>query len=66
VSEWCCSSVDPSSLPGARDDERGSIADLLGRLERIEVPVRTAIYCGISAAVDTFRNAGIVFKEIDK
>ena len=36
------------------------------RTELREVLMQTAIYCGVPAAVDAFRNASEVFKEVDK
>jgi 4-carboxymuconolactone decarboxylase len=38
----------------------------MSRTEIREVLMQTAIYCGVPAAVDAFRSASEVFKEIDK
>ena len=45
---------------------RGALTNGVSRIEIREVLMQTAIYCGIPAAVDAFRTASEVFKEIDK
>jgi 4-carboxymuconolactone decarboxylase len=45
---------------------RGALRNGVTRTEIREVLMQTAIYCGIPAAVDAFRNAREVFNEIDK
>ena len=44
---------------------RGAINNGLTKEEISEVFLQTAIYCGVPAAVDSFRLAREVFKEID-
>lgn len=44
---------------------RGAINNGLTRDEIKEVFLQTAIYCGVPAAIDSFRVAAEVFKEID-
>ena len=45
---------------------RGALTNGVSRTEIREVLMQTAIYCGVPAAVDAFRSASEVFKEIDK
>ena len=45
---------------------RGALTNGVSRTEIREVLLQTAIYCGVPAAVDAFRSASEVFKEIDK
>ena len=45
---------------------RGALTNGVSREEIREVLMQTAIYCGVPAAVDAFRNAREVFNEIDK
>jgi 4-carboxymuconolactone decarboxylase len=45
---------------------RGALTSGVSRTEIREVLMQTTIYCGIPAAVDAFRTASEVFKEIDK
>jgi 4-carboxymuconolactone decarboxylase len=45
---------------------RGALTNGVTREEIREVLMQTAIYCGVPAAVDAFRNAREVFAEIDK
>ncbi|MBB3295912.1 MULTISPECIES: 4-carboxymuconolactone decarboxylase [unclassified Roseateles] len=44
---------------------RGALNNGLTREEIKEVFLQTAIYCGVPAAIDAFRSAAEVFKEID-
>ncbi|WP_416759923.1 4-carboxymuconolactone decarboxylase [Roseateles sp. So40a] len=44
---------------------RGALNNGLTRDEIKEVFLQTAIYCGVPAAIDAFRSAAEVFKEID-
>ncbi|MWD26537.1 4-carboxymuconolactone decarboxylase [Aquicoccus sp. SCR17] len=44
---------------------RGALNNGLSRAEICEVFLQVAIYCGVPAAVDSFRNAREVFAEID-
>ena len=44
---------------------RGALNNGLTREEIKEVFLQTAIYCGVPAAIDAFRSATEVFKEID-
>ena len=44
---------------------RGAVNNGLTRDEIKEVFLQTAIYCGVPAAIDAFRSAAEVFKEID-
>lgn len=44
---------------------RGALNNGLTRAEICEVFLQVAIYCGVPAAVDSFRNAREVFAEID-
>ena len=44
---------------------RGALNNGLTREEIAEVFLQTAIYCGVPAAIDAFRNAREVFAEID-
>ncbi len=44
---------------------RGALNNGLTRDEIKEVFLQTAIYCGVPAAIDAFRAAAEVFKEID-
>jgi len=44
----------------------GALTNGVSRTEIREVLMQTAIYCGVPAAVDAFRSASEVFKEIDK
>jgi 4-carboxymuconolactone decarboxylase len=44
---------------------RGAINNGLTRDEIKEVFLQTAIYCGVPAAIDSFRTAAEVFKEMD-
>jgi 4-carboxymuconolactone decarboxylase len=43
---------------------RGAINNGLSKEEIKEVFMQTAIYCGVPAAIDSFRNAKEVFKEM--
>ena len=43
---------------------RGAINNGLTKEEIKEVVLQTAIYCGVPAAIDSFRNAKEVFKEM--
>lgn len=43
---------------------RGAINNGLSKDEIMEVFLQTAIYCGVPAAIDSFRNAKEVFKEM--
>ena len=43
---------------------RGAINNGLTKEEIKEVFLQTAIYCGVTAAIDSFRNAKEVFKEM--
>lgn len=45
---------------------RGAINNGLTRDEVKEVFLQTAIYCGVPAAIDSFRVAAEVFKEMDQ
>ena len=45
---------------------RGAINNGLTRDEIKEVCLQTAIYCGVPAAIDSFRSAKEVFDEMDK
>lgn len=45
---------------------RGAINNGLTREEIQEVFLQTAIYCGVPAAIDSFRSAKEVFDEMDK
>ncbi|MBB5179707.1 4-carboxymuconolactone decarboxylase [Planomicrobium koreense] len=45
---------------------RGAINNGLTRDEIKEVFLQTAIYCGVPAAIDSFRSAKEVFDEMDK
>jgi 4-carboxymuconolactone decarboxylase len=45
---------------------RGAINNGLTREEIQEVFLQTAIYCGVPAAIDSFRTAKEVFDEMDK
>lgn len=45
---------------------RGAINNGLTRDEIQEVFLQTAIYCGVPAAIDSFRTAKEVFDELDK
>lgn len=44
---------------------RGALNNGVTREEIREVFLQTAIYCGVPAAIDSFRNAKEVFKDID-
>ncbi len=44
---------------------RGAITNGVTRDEIKEVFLQTAIYCGVPAAIDSFRTAKEVFKELD-
>ena len=44
---------------------RGALTNGVSRTEIREVLMQTAIYCGVPAAVDAFRSASEVFKDID-
>ncbi|SEL07014.1 4-carboxymuconolactone decarboxylase [Roseateles sp. YR242] len=44
----------------------GALNNGVTREEIKEVLLQTAIYCGVPAAMDAFRSAGEVFKELDK
>lgn len=44
---------------------RGAINNGLTKEEVKEVFLQTAIYCGVPAAIDSFRVASEVFKEMD-
>ncbi len=44
---------------------RGALTNGLTRAEIQEVFLQTAIYCGVPAAIDAFRTAKEVFKELD-
>lgn len=44
---------------------RGALNNGLTREEIKEVFLQTAIYCGVPAAIDAFRSAAEVFKEMD-
>lgn len=43
---------------------RGAINNGLTKAEITEILLQTAIYCGVPAALDSFRNAKEVFKEL--
>ena len=43
---------------------RGAINNGLTKAEITEIFLQTAIYCGVPAALDSFRNAKEVFKEL--
>jgi 4-carboxymuconolactone decarboxylase len=43
---------------------RGAINNGLSKAEIREIFLQTAIYCGVPAAIDAFRNAKEVFKEM--
>ncbi len=45
---------------------KGALTNGVSRDEIREVLLQTAIYCGLPAAVDSFRSAKEVFAEIDK
>ncbi|EKE78753.1 4-carboxymuconolactone decarboxylase [Oceanibaculum indicum] len=45
---------------------RGALNNGVTREEIMEVFLQTAIYCGVPAAIDAFRNAREVFAEVDK
>ncbi|MFZ3579354.1 4-carboxymuconolactone decarboxylase [Virgibacillus sp. DJP39] len=45
---------------------RGAIRNGLTKEEIQEVFLQTAIYCGVPAAIDSFRNAQQVFDEMEK
>lgn len=45
---------------------RGALNNGVSREEIMEVFLQTAIYCGVPAAIDAFRNAREVFAEMDK
>lgn len=45
---------------------RGALNNGVSREEIMEVFLQTAIYCGVPAAIDAFRNAREVFAEVDK
>jgi 4-carboxymuconolactone decarboxylase len=45
---------------------RGALANGATREEIREVFMQVAIYCGVPAGVDAFRNAKEVFAELDK
>ncbi|MFD1037455.1 4-carboxymuconolactone decarboxylase [Virgibacillus byunsanensis] len=45
---------------------RGAIRNGLTKDEIKEIFLQTAIYCGVPAAIDSFRNASEVFKEMEK
>lgn len=42
---------------------RGALNNGLGKEEIMEIFLQTAIYCGVPAAIDSFRTAQEVFKE---
>jgi len=44
---------------------RGALNNGCTREEIMETFLQTAIYCGVPAAIDSFRNASEVFKEMD-
>jgi 4-carboxymuconolactone decarboxylase len=44
---------------------RGALNNGVSREEIMEVFLQTAIYCGVPAAIDAFRNAREVFAEVD-
>lgn len=44
---------------------RGALKNGLSRDEIKEVFLQTAIYCGVPAAIDSFRTAQEVFREVD-
>jgi 4-carboxymuconolactone decarboxylase len=44
---------------------RGALNNGLTRAEISEVFLQTAIYCGVPAAIDSFRTAKEVFAELD-
>jgi len=44
---------------------RGALNNGVTREEIREVLLQTAVYCGFPAAIDAFRNARAVFKELD-
>jgi 4-carboxymuconolactone decarboxylase len=44
---------------------RGAINNGLSKDDIQEVFLQTAIYCGVPAAIDSFRSAKEVFKEMD-
>lgn len=43
---------------------RGALNNGLSKQDIMEVFLQTAIYCGVPAAIDSFRNAREVFKEM--
>ena len=45
---------------------RGALANGATKEEILEVFMQVAIYCGVPAGVDAFRNAKEVFSELDK
>ena len=45
---------------------KGALRNGLTREEIREVLLQVAIYCGVPAGVDSFRNAKEVFAELDK
>jgi 4-carboxymuconolactone decarboxylase len=45
---------------------KGALTNAVTREEIREVLLQVAIYCGVPAAVDAFRNAREVFAEIEK
>ena len=45
---------------------RGALNNGVSLEEIMEVFLQTAIYCGVPAAIDAFRNAREVFAEVDK
>ena len=44
---------------------RGALNNGLSREEIREILLQTAVYCGFPAAIEAFRNARAVFKELD-
>ena len=44
---------------------RGALTNGVSRTEIREILMQTAIYCGVPAAVDAFRTARELFKEVD-
>lgn len=45
---------------------RGALNNGVSREEIMEVFLQTAIYCGVPAAIDSFRTAQEVFREVDE
>src|SRR4029077_14923189 len=58
-----CTSSRPQKL---KTHARGALTNAAPREEIREVFMQVAIYCGVPAGVDSFRNAKEVFAELDK